>query len=212
MGVFFSYERVRVSHGGALGMRRATSLIETLVVLFIISLMLGLLFPALQAARGRALAFQCQNNMNQLTIALSQSISTLRQFPQPNRWTVDLLRWMEEQPLADAMSKGMPKGAIFPRPKPMQCPSQSDESSTIANVGMCHYQLVVDRPLRYNSEGRIPWIIIDRPEIVKDDSHDPWYIGPEISFAQEREMFATRQGPHQGGLYYDAAGETHADK
>lgn len=122
-------------------MRRAVSLLETIIVLFIIGLLMGLLFPAIQAARHRALDFQCENNLGQLRLALEQSIYTLKRFPQPNRWTVDLLRWMEEQPLADAMAHGIPTGAVFERPKPMQCPDQVDGHSTVPNVDMCHYVL-----------------------------------------------------------------------
>jgi type II secretory pathway pseudopilin PulG len=210
MGVVFSY--VRDSHDDALNGRRAVSLLETIIVLFIIGLMMALLFPALQAARHRALAFQCQNNLGQLSLALSQSIGTTKRFPQPNQWTVDLLRWMEEVPLADAIPPVIPKGAVFGRPKLMQCPNQSEDLSTVPNVDMCHYVLVVDRPYRADLPDRGKWVIIDRPEIVPKDDHSPWYIGPEISFAQEQKMFAERQGPHQSGSYYDSSGQIHTDK
>ena len=50
MGVTFSYDRVRGSHDDALKIRRAVSLLETIIVLFIIGLMMALLFPAMQAA------------------------------------------------------------------------------------------------------------------------------------------------------------------
>ncbi len=193
-------------------MRRAVSLLETIIVLFIIGLMMALLFPAIQAARHRALAFQCQNNLQQLSLALSQSMATTKRFPQPNRWTVDLLRWMEEVPLADAIPPVIPKGAIFGRPKPMQCPNQYDEHSTVPNVETCDYVLMVDRPITYESQNRVGWRIVDRPVIEEKDAHDPWYVGPEVTFAQEQVMFTSRQGPHQSGLYYDSNGQTHPDK
>jgi prepilin-type N-terminal cleavage/methylation domain-containing protein len=50
MRVAFSYNRVRDSHDGALRVRRGVTLVETLVVLFIMSIMLWLLLPAFQAA------------------------------------------------------------------------------------------------------------------------------------------------------------------
>ena len=213
MGVVLSYNRVRESHGVALRMRRAVSLLETIIVLFIIGLMMGLLFPAIQAARHRALDFKCQNNLNQLRLALEQSIYTLKRFPQPTRWTVDLLRWMEEQPLADAMARGIPTGAVFERPKPMQCPDQVDGQSTVRNVDMCHYVLVVDRPFRRpDLPDRVKWVIVDRPMIAEKDDHSPWYVGPEITFAQELKMFAERQGPHRSGLFYDSDGKTYPEK
>ncbi len=212
MGVVYSYDRVREVPPEALPERRAVSLLETIIVLFIIGLMMALLFPAIQAARHRALAFQCENNLNQLKLALSESIYTLKRFPQPNRWTVDLLWWMEEQPLATAMSHGIPNGAVFERPKPMQCPDQVDEQSTVPSVDMCHYVLVVDRPVRYDRPDRLKWVIVDRPVIADKDDHNPWYIGPEITFAQEQDMFAKRQGPHNSGIFYDSDGKTYPDK
>jgi type II secretory pathway pseudopilin PulG len=212
MGEDFSYDRSRDSREDALNAPRAVSLLETIIVLFIIGLMMALLFPAIQAARHRALAFQCENNLNQLKLALSQSIYTLKRFPQPNRWTVDLLWWMEEQPLATAMSHGIPSGSVFERPKPMQCPNQVDEQSTVPSVDMCHYVLVVDRFKPNVLPDRIGWVIVDRPAIVKDDDHSPWYIGPEITFAQEQDMFAKRQGPHNSGIFYDSDGKTYPDK
>jgi type II secretory pathway pseudopilin PulG len=212
MGEDFSYERARDSHDDALNARRAVSLLETIIVLFIIGLMMGLLFPAIQAARHRALAFQCQNNLNQLSLALSQSISTTKRFPQPNRWTVDLLRWMEEVPLADTIPAVIPTGAVFGRPKPMQCPNQYDEHSTVVNVETCDYVLVVNRPIPYDPQHRWSWEIVDRPLIEEKDPHDPWYLGPEMNYAQAEAMFASRQGPHQSGLYYDSTGRTHPDK
>ena len=119
---------------------------------------------------------------------------------------------MEEQPLADAMAHGIPKDAVFGRPKPMQCPNQTDEHSTVTNVETCDYVLVVDRVVPYNRPERVGWVIVDRPQIADKDSHDPWYIGPEITPDQELLMFANRQGPHQSGIYYDSNGQTHPDK
>lgn len=210
MGVAFSDSRG--SHADVPNARRAVSLLETIIVLFIIGLMMALLFPALMAARHRALAFQCQNNISQLSMALSNSISATHRFPQPNRWTVDLLRWMEEQPLADTIPVVIPKGAVFGRPKPMQCPNQSDEHSTVVDVETCDYILVVDRAIPYDRPERVGWTIVDRPLIEEKDPHDPWYVGPEMTPDQELLMFTNRQGPHQGGLYYDSTGRTHPDK
>jgi hypothetical protein len=125
---------------------------------------------------------------------------------------------MEEVPLADAMAHGIPKDAVFGRPKPMQCPNQYDEHSTVVNVETCDYVLVVDRPIPYDPQHRWGWEIVDRPVIGEKesndpiDAHDPWYFGPEITVAQAEKMFAERQGPHQSGLYYDSSGRTHPDK
>ena len=202
----------RVSHLGAAGDSRArapfgASLLELLVVLFIIGVMLGLLFPAIQSARGRVNANVCQNNVRQLGIAVSRYIDAKKRFPAPNQWTVDILKYVEEWDLAESISGGIPKGAKIGRPRLFSCPAQSEIDSSVEGVRVCHYVLVVDRPVPIRNYDQVRWDLHDREDSSQATNFDPWYIGPEISFADQQKLFAAKLGPHAGGAFYTHTGQ-----
>jgi prepilin-type processing-associated H-X9-DG protein len=62
--------------------------VELLVVIAIIGVLIALLLPAIQAARESARRSQCQNNMRQLGVALSNFESSRRQFPTGGQGTL----------------------------------------------------------------------------------------------------------------------------
>lgn len=196
--------------------RSGTSLLETIIVLCIIGIMASLLFPALQAARRKAKGSECQNNVRQLDMALRQCIQSWKRFPAANRWTVDILKWIEEEPLARQITNGIPTNAELPRPGLYRCEEQGEVGSAVPNVFACHYVLAVDRPTWVAKPERVPWEISDRPyleEKRKDEApYDPWYVGPEINLTEQRIMFDTMQGPHSGGVFYTGNGQTRGGK
>jgi prepilin-type N-terminal cleavage/methylation domain-containing protein len=60
---------------------KAFTLVELLVVVVIISMLVGLLMPALQAARNRARITQCSNNQHELCTAIQQYDSAKQRLP-----------------------------------------------------------------------------------------------------------------------------------
>jgi prepilin-type N-terminal cleavage/methylation domain-containing protein len=187
--------------------RIGVTLLELLIVLVIIGVMASLLFPAIQSARAQANTVTCKNHLRQVGMALGQFITVKKHFPLPNQWTVDILKWMEEEPLSMQFMNGVPATPELARPPLLRCAGQPEVNSTVPSVFVSHYVLAVDRPYTYiNGDHEVRWAIHDRPLLTDDDSLTPWYVGPEISFAEQQKMFETMRGPHPGGIFYDHGG------
>ena len=97
------------------------TLVELLVVVAIIAVLIALLLPAVQKARGAARRIMCSSNLNQIGLAIHNYESANRVFPSsstnvlPSRWQsnprdpgfswcVSILPFLEETPLHDSIN------------------------------------------------------------------------------------------------------------
>lgn len=97
---------------------RGFSVIELLVSISIIAVLMALLLPAVNRARGSARRIQCANNVKNLALAMTGSLTAQRRFPASgywgggptvdktragphHNWVVELLPWIDRKDLAD---------------------------------------------------------------------------------------------------------------
>jgi prepilin-type N-terminal cleavage/methylation domain-containing protein len=176
--------------------RRGASLIELLVVLAIISVLIGLMIPAIHAARTRARASVCQNHIRQLSLATANFAELQKKIPDPalpgkiGGWAIEILPYMEQNALADIAIPGellaSASTVLLRQPPIMRCPEQefrSDEAG--AGMHTSHFVLMpLDRRKKFN--------FIDSPT----DKDTPWANSPEENFDP-----ITRRGPHYRGFH-----------
>jgi prepilin-type processing-associated H-X9-DG protein len=108
-------------HKPAIRLRRGISLVELLIVIFIIAILLQLLLPAVQSAREAARKTQCQNNLYQLALGAQLHLDAHGFLPsggwagsftadpnrgygrnQPGGWAYSILEYIEQGALRQA--------------------------------------------------------------------------------------------------------------
>lgn len=87
--------------------RNGFTLIELLVVIAIIGMLLGLMIPAIRAARGSGKRATCENNLRQLGLSLEAHLGDRKSYPVDGRngygVCAFLLPYVEQQPLYDLL-------------------------------------------------------------------------------------------------------------
>jgi type II secretory pathway pseudopilin PulG len=178
--------------------RRAASLIETLLVIAIIGVLIGLLLPAVGAARRRALETVCKNNLKQTNLAVAQLVETQKRLPAPGDsgvvggWTIEVLPFLDQKNLRDRVTPGQPISAapdfLLRQPRILTCPirAAADPPGATA-MDPAHYILVP-------AGRRQSYIVIDAPL----DVQVPWASGPEMAYAD----VLRRTGPHNRGFFF----------
>jgi type II secretory pathway pseudopilin PulG len=183
--------------------RGGASLIELLVVLAIMGVMLSLLLPALNSARESANEMVCKNNLHQLSLALHSFRDAYKRGPSPNLWTVELLPFLEEQALFDAMWGTDPTTVPAARvlPPVFSCTAQPELDSTVAGTPICQYVLVIDPPNEWRHKD-VGGRIADRQEDLSSGELPPWYVGPEMHPLEFGRLVREELGPHRGGVFF----------
>jgi prepilin-type N-terminal cleavage/methylation domain-containing protein len=102
-------------------LRRGFTLIELLVVIAIISVLVGLLLPAVQQAREAASRIQCANNLKQIGLAMHLYHDQHQQLPPSRRreaegpsWAWIILPNLEQENLYKLWPEGWPYPGLAP--------------------------------------------------------------------------------------------------
>jgi prepilin-type N-terminal cleavage/methylation domain-containing protein len=178
--------------------KRGVTLIELVVVLAIIAILLGLLFPAIHYSLESARRASCQSNLHQLGVAVKHFVDARKKLPEPaidgavGGWAIAILPFMEDTDLANGLSGNPPLNPVPAlarnRPVIMTCPSAYDGDSDIATVPASHYCAVLEREGRF----KMQWAIGEVPS----GSRMAWVISPDGPFAGPPGI---PSGPHRGG-------------
>jgi len=130
--------------------RRAFTLVELLVVIAIIGTLVGLLLPAVQAAREAARRSQCTNNLKQIMLGMHNHHDAKQKFPNTVGWgdnyggayyfsdKVYLLPFIEEATKWNALSGAKDGGSYFPGWSEGAVPAQNTNAlNTSVKVFKC---------------------------------------------------------------------------
>jgi hypothetical protein len=177
--------------------RQGTSLIETLVVIAIISLLIGLSLPALNRARQRALELVCKNNLKQINLGVAQLVEIHKRLPTAGNsnfiggWTIEVLPFLDQKNLRDRITPGGTVATapefLLRQPRILICPARASADPP-AGTGMdpVHYVLSTGATRR-------AFTVSDAPLSM----NVPWASGPEKNHSEVIRQI----GPHDRGFF-----------
>lgn len=158
--------------------KRGFTLVELLVVVAIIGILIGMLLPAVQQVREAARRTACLNNLTQLGLAMHNHEFSFGSLPpgvidkagpiqnvavgQHVSWTVHLLRFLEQNGVADSFD--IPSGTYAGKNAPARamvmtifnCPSQGVVQDATMTAGLSHYagcHNSVEAPIDVDNDG-----------------------------------------------------------
>lgn len=145
---------------------RGVTLVELLVVIFIIGVLVAILLPAVQMVRESARKASCQNNLRQIGLAAQNHESTHRFLPsagwgwlwagidqrgfgqgQPGNWIYSLLPYMEAASVREVLAIGSPgfetqlgfQAAVSVPVAPFHCPNRTSGTPSPATGDYPYY-------------------------------------------------------------------------
>ncbi len=146
--------------------RLGFTLVELLVVIAIIAILVGLLLPAVQAAREAARRMSCSNNLRQIGLAAHNYHAAFKQFPRqavPNlghTWVTAMLPYFERGAVQEkynfdyAWNDAKNRDAIKSRIETLLCPS-SPKGDTLDEVQAGVFTATTDYVPHGNISGEI---------------------------------------------------------
>lgn len=183
--------------------RPGFTVLELFIVLVIISVLLGLLLPAVQVAREKAREAVCKNNVHQLNLAVALYAQAHKKLPERisservGGWMVEILPYIEQRNWEQSIPIGTPTDdapeEIFQPPSLYRCPRRTVLDAASPNaMWPGHYVLVPH-------SGREGARVSDSPLSLDV----PWVSGPELTYSTLRRS----KGPHADGFFISAGSQ-----
>jgi prepilin-type N-terminal cleavage/methylation domain-containing protein/prepilin-type processing-associated H-X9-DG protein len=189
--------------------RPGFSMLEVMMVIFIISVLLSIVLPALLAGRDSAQRVSCLNNLRQMSLALGNYESQYQVLPpgvvnptgpihnRPDNlhisWLIQLMPYMEQMRLAESFDPALPVYAFenntvrVVSPRTLVCPS--DISATrklpyaVTTYAACHHD--VEAPIDVDNHG-VFYLnsSISHADLI-DGSSNTIFIGEKLSDSRD---------------------------